>query len=323
MKQTTELKLDILRHPPLVSILINNYNYGHFLSEAIDSALAQTYEQCEVIVVDDGSTDNSREIIESYGNRVISVQKDNGGQASAFNAGFAVSRGDIICFLDSDDIFLPEKVTEIVRLFIHYPDIDWCFHPLHYVNDCMEYSTDSDDSDAINTYDLRIPFQSGKLKGKLPSILPATSGLCFTRSYLELILPMPEAESISISDNYLKFAALAIRKGLTINKKMAIQRIHGNNAFTLRGDKKRMAARIDIVTAYFIRLKFSFLSRYTNKLFASGLGQYWLHGGVELEFKGLVEKYFSSTTFIEKQKIYIRLFFNILFNYFILTRLKP
>ncbi len=74
---------------PLVSILINNYNYGRFLSKAIDSALNQEYQNIEVIVVDDGSTDDSRKIIESYGERIKPVLKENGGQASAFNAGFS------------------------------------------------------------------------------------------------------------------------------------------------------------------------------------------------------------------------------------------
>ena len=99
---------------PLVTILINNYNYGRFLKDAIDSALNQTYRNLEVIVVDDGSTDDSREIIAAYGNKITSVLKENGGQASALNAGFAASRGEIICLLDSDDSFDPCKVERVV-----------------------------------------------------------------------------------------------------------------------------------------------------------------------------------------------------------------
>ena len=99
---------------PLVSILINNYNYAEFLTQAIDSAIAQTYAPTEIIVVDDGSIDHSRQIIAGYGERIVPVLKQNAGQASAFNAGVARSRGDILCFLDSDDYFARNKVAEIV-----------------------------------------------------------------------------------------------------------------------------------------------------------------------------------------------------------------
>src|ERR1700691_1036540 len=106
---------------PLVSILINNYNYGRYIREAIESALTQTYTHTEIVVVDDGSTDNSFEVAASFGNRVRLVRKENGGQASAFNAGFAASRGEIICFLDSDDLFIPTKVGRVVEIFGRYP----------------------------------------------------------------------------------------------------------------------------------------------------------------------------------------------------------
>src|SRR6266511_130101 len=109
-------------------IVISNYHYGRFLREAIDSALGQTYANTEVIVVDDGSTDESREIIASYGQRITSVLKKNGGQASAFNAGFAVSRGDVILFLDADDMLLPTALERARPLFdsaevvkVHWP----------------------------------------------------------------------------------------------------------------------------------------------------------------------------------------------------------
>src|SRR6202167_4054060 len=92
---------------PLVSIIIDNFNYARFIRAAIDSALAQSYAQVEVIVVDDGSTDNSRDVISSYGNRVSAVFKPNGGHASAFNAGFRASRGSIVMFLDAYQALLP------------------------------------------------------------------------------------------------------------------------------------------------------------------------------------------------------------------------
>src|SRR5213594_4513645 len=79
----------------LASIIVNNYNYGRFLREAVDSALNQTYRNTEVIVVDDGSTDGSPDIIAGYGDRIVPILKQNGGQNSALNAGFSLSRGDV------------------------------------------------------------------------------------------------------------------------------------------------------------------------------------------------------------------------------------
>src|SRR5215467_9749990 len=101
-------------HKPLVSIVINNYNYGAFVGEAIRSALSQTYSRVEVVVVDDGSTDNSRSVLETFGKAIVCVFKTNEGQSSAFNMGFAKSSGDIVCFLDADDLFLPHKVARVV-----------------------------------------------------------------------------------------------------------------------------------------------------------------------------------------------------------------
>src|SRR2546430_12070413 len=113
---------------PLVSILINNYNYGRFLREAIDSALRQTYTNTEVIVVDDGSTDDSRPIIAGYGSRIVPVLKENGGQASAFNAGFAVSKGELVCLLDSDDVWITEKVERVVQAALSRPTAVLIYH---------------------------------------------------------------------------------------------------------------------------------------------------------------------------------------------------
>src|SRR5689334_15193361 len=101
-------------HRPLASIIINNFNYARYLGEAVDSALGQTYPNVEVIVVDDGSTDSSREVIERYGDRIRSVFKTNGGQPSAINAGFQVSRGELIANLDSDDLYDATTIERVV-----------------------------------------------------------------------------------------------------------------------------------------------------------------------------------------------------------------
>ena len=108
---------------PLITICVLNYNYARFLADAIDSALAQDYEHIEVMVVDDGSTDESPEIIAGYGNRVRGVRKENGGQGSAVNAGFAVARGDIVMFLDADDVLLPDIAGAVAAAFARDPGL--------------------------------------------------------------------------------------------------------------------------------------------------------------------------------------------------------
>lgn len=101
---------------PKVSIIIPAYNQGHYLREAIDSALAQTYPDFEVVVVDDGSTDNTSEVAHSYSDtRVRYVSQENRGLSAARNTGIRNSYGTFLTFLDSDDQFLPVKLEVLVR----------------------------------------------------------------------------------------------------------------------------------------------------------------------------------------------------------------
>src|ERR1700712_2703863 len=102
---------------PFISIVITSYNYGRYLRECIDSALAQTHYPREVIVIDDGSSDDSPDIIRSYGDRIRSVMKKNEGPASSWNLGFSMSHGPLVCFLDSDDALLPGAIEAALPSF--------------------------------------------------------------------------------------------------------------------------------------------------------------------------------------------------------------
>jgi glycosyltransferase involved in cell wall biosynthesis len=94
----------------LVSVVIPCYNAGSWLREAIDSCLAQTYPNLEIIVVDDGSSDDSLSIAQSYGSKIVVSSGPNKGECAARNRGFALSHGDFVQFLDADDYLLPEKI---------------------------------------------------------------------------------------------------------------------------------------------------------------------------------------------------------------------
>ena len=100
-----------------VSVIIPNYNYARFIGEAIESVLAQTYQPLEIIVVDDGSTDDSIKVIESFGDKVKLIRQENGGVGKARNTGARNSNGDFLAFLDADDIWLPEKIEKQIAKF--------------------------------------------------------------------------------------------------------------------------------------------------------------------------------------------------------------
>ena len=120
---------------PLISIIIPNYNYGRYLREAIDSALSQAYNNIEVIVVDDGSTDNSKDIIATYKKHIHSIYlSQNKGLGGARNAGLKEAKGDYILLLDSDDWLFSEAVDGLVDGFKNHPACGVIFGNAEYVN---------------------------------------------------------------------------------------------------------------------------------------------------------------------------------------------
>jgi hypothetical protein len=217
----------MLSHVPLASIIITSYNYAAYLAQAIDSALAQTYPHVEVIVVDDGSADNSREIIASYGNRVISVLKENGGQASAINAGFKSSAGHVICFLDSDDVLMPTALGGAVQLF-HEDDVVKVHWPLWTVDEHSVKSGAILPPDQLSDGNLREQIISDGPGG---STWPPTSGNAWARRFLEQILPMPEQEFKLFADAYLLALAPASGTIRRIDEPQGLYRLHGQNNF--------------------------------------------------------------------------------------------
>ena len=123
-------------HPYTFSVVVCNHNYGEFIGAALDSCLAQDYppELFEIVVVDDGSNDGSRGVIESFARespRVVPVYQKNKGQAAALGAGVAKAKHDFICFLDSDDVFLPEKLRALADRFSLLPPMPEYFFLCH------------------------------------------------------------------------------------------------------------------------------------------------------------------------------------------------
>ena len=229
--------------PLLASVIVNNYNYGKFLPQAIDSALEQTYPRVEVIVVDDGSTDDSREIISRYDSRIRPLLKSNGGQASALNAGFTASHGDVVLFLDADDFLYPSAVANVVDLFCEsaIAKVHW---PLAII-----------DRDGVTTGETRPPhpLPEGDFRQQVlergPSNVASspTSGNAWSRQFLQRILPIPEdvAYYRLCADEYLFTLAPVFGRVRTISQPQGCYRIHGENVYSGRSFRQKLDLELE------------------------------------------------------------------------------
>ena len=111
---------------PFVSVIIPTFNRDWIIRDAIDSVLGQTYSNFELLVVDDGSTDRTAKFLHTYGDRLRVIRQDNRGVSAARNSGIRASSGQLIAFLDSDDMWLPEKLAAQVSFFEHHPNAKIC-----------------------------------------------------------------------------------------------------------------------------------------------------------------------------------------------------
>jgi glycosyltransferase involved in cell wall biosynthesis len=208
---------------PRTTVVIDTYNYGRFIEEAIDSVLSQDFppEELEIIVVDDGSTDDTAGRIKKYGSRIQYLQKTNGGQASAFNVGFAQARGEFIVLLDADDYFLPGKLRRIVAAFESHPEVGMIYHRLPEMH-AGGVMTPAQGFEQLSGF---LPSSDRKLSSYSAH---QTSCLSFRRSALQDVLPMPESMRIQ-ADVYLELVVVLSKPILAIPEELAVYRIHEKN----------------------------------------------------------------------------------------------
>lgn len=235
----------------LISIIVNNYNYGRYVGEAIDSALAQTYRNIEVVVVDDGSTDQSRDVIAGYGSRVVGVLKSNAGQGSAFNAGFAASRGDIVIFLDSDDALLPGAAATVAPLFARHPHLVKVQWPLWMTDAGGRRTGGIFPEGALPEGDFREVLMRD---GPTQHLSAPTSGNAWRRRFLSDVLPMPEPVFRTAADTYLFELAPFWGSISSLREPHAMYRQHGSNDHTALPLEQRIARQSRLYDAYTAKL---------------------------------------------------------------------
>jgi glycosyltransferase involved in cell wall biosynthesis len=221
-----------MRRQKLLSVVVNNYNYAGFVAAAIESALAQDSDLTETIVVDDGSMDDSRRVIEQFADHAQLVFKPNGGQASALNAGFARAIGQWVLFLDADDVLLPGAGSRLAdELAALSPD-------------------DSASSTSKITWQMPLVGPRGeRLPGRLPARPPAhgalldalvakgplsftfapCSGNCWSREFLAAVMPMPEDSFRRGADGYLLQLSPIYGNSYVLETPLSAYRRHGSN----------------------------------------------------------------------------------------------
>ena len=214
---------------PLFSVLIDTFNYGKYIEEAVCSVLQQDFPaaQREILVIDDGSTDDTEKRLERFGDAIRYLKKPNGGQASAFNFGLQHARGEFIAMLDADDVWLPNKLSRTHQAFVAQPDAGMVYHRLYHWVDGARDDGGVPSRDHFIAVSGRVPDSRFSL---LCYPMLGTSSLVFRRRAIENLLPIPEVLRTQ-ADTYLTALIIFISPVAAIDEYLTKYRIHGANSF--------------------------------------------------------------------------------------------
>lgn len=213
---------------PFVSVLIDTYNHERFIEQAIVSALEQDFPASdrEILVVDDGSTDRTPEIIRKFEPHVGLLRKENGGQASAFNAGIPECRGEIIAFLDGDDWWTPSKLSRVAETMRADSSIGMVGHAIvESFEDGRRKTVALDKSER-----LRLNTRQNAQVFRLHRAYLGTSRLCLRTELARKIVPVPE-ELVFEADEYLFTIAGILSEFVILKDALTNYRIHSGNFF--------------------------------------------------------------------------------------------
>ncbi len=237
---------------PAVSIIVISYNYGQFVGQAIDSALAQDHDELQVLVVDDGSTDASPEIIRGYGDRIEMLFKTNGGNSSVINAAFPLCRGGIIMFLDADDYLYPNAVARVLDRWE-----DSCSK--------VQFRLSLVDRKGVRVGvepPASAPMPNGDVIPEIAAwghyVTPVLGGNAFRRRTLEQLLPIP-AEPLfrNHNDGYINPLCPFYGPVVSIDEELGAYRLHGGNQWAYTGKVQissvRMRLRHELVRERYMR----------------------------------------------------------------------
>ena len=218
-----------------LSVLVDTYNHQGLIDKALRSVLDQDYppDRFEIIVVDDGSTDRTPEIVRQFEPRVRLIRKKNGGQASAFNTGIPECRGDVIVFLDGDDWWAQGKLRRVAGIFSTDLELGMLGHAFSESFDDGTERVIKPDRPA----NFRLDSASNADYFRLSRCYFGTSRLALRAELARKILPIPES-LIFEADEYLFTMAPALAPGLVLPEPLAHYRVHAGNLFLTAGKSR-------------------------------------------------------------------------------------
>src|SRR5271165_1509253 len=213
-----------------VSVLIDTHNHERFIEEAVSSVLAQDFPAAdrEILVVDDGSTDRTPDILSKFASQIRILQKPNGGQASAFNLGIPQCRGDIIAFLDGDDWWTPQKLSRVVGAMTADPSLGIVGHGI--------INVQRDARELVETLRETCRFQANTMEGALlfrrRGAFLGTSRMTIRADVLRRIGSVPAEIEIQ-ADEYLFTLAAVLAGAQILPEALTYYRLHNGNSFQL------------------------------------------------------------------------------------------
>jgi glycosyltransferase involved in cell wall biosynthesis len=244
---------------PAVTVLIDTYNHERFIEEAIVSVLEQDFpsSQTEVLVVDDGSTDRTPDIVRKFEPRIRLLRKENGGQASAFNAGIPEARGKIVSFLDGDDWWAPNKLSRVMETITADPALGIVGNGIVMVQ--LDGSTESE---VLREH---FRFQADTVEGaklfRLRKSFLGTSRMTIRRDLLRRIGPVPEVLRIE-ADEYLFTLAAVLTETQILPDAVTYYRYHDANGFQMSAPDPTRLRKKHIVLDNLAKLLAAEMQRY-------------------------------------------------------------
>lgn len=248
---------------PKVSVIMSVFNNRPFISSAIESLLKQSYPQdkIEIIVIDDGSNDGTRDVLEKYKEKIIYIYQENKGIASARNKGMSVAKGEIITFLDGDDEWHEERILKVVQKFVDMPDVGIVYHPVELIDDKgviihKNFYKAFGYKEGINGW-----ITNDIIAGR---IFCGGSSFAFKKEIIDKAYPIPEGIKRGV-DFYYTVISSCYAKTEYIPDLLGKYRLHGSNTTMARGeDNFRELAIVNKDFAFMRQILIDNLSKIKN-----------------------------------------------------------